>query len=71
MTSLVSVSIALGGIWLACLIWSRRSVVVPEPPEARRVLEHKFYFDELYDRLFYQPAVAIARALRRGVEEPS
>ncbi len=69
-TSLVSVSIALGGIWLAYLIWSRRSVVVPESPEGRRVLEHKFYFDELYDRLFYEPAVAIARALRRGVEEP-
>ena len=69
-TSLVSVSIALGGIWLAYLIWSRRSVVVPESPDGRRVLEHKFYFDELYDRLFYEPAVAIARALRRGVEEP-
>ncbi len=69
-TSLVSLTIALGGIWLAWLIWSKRSVVLPELPEARRVLEHKFYFDELYDRLFYRPADAIARALRRGVEEP-
>ena len=69
-TSLVSMTIALGGIWLAWLIWSRRSVVVPAWPEARRVLEHKFYFDELYDRLFYRPADAIARLLGRTVEEP-
>jgi NADH-quinone oxidoreductase subunit L len=69
-TSLVSMAIALGGIWLAYLIWSRRTVVVPAFPEARRVLEHKFYFDELYDALFYRPADAIARLLRRDIEEP-
>jgi NADH-quinone oxidoreductase subunit L len=34
------------------------------------VFEHKFYFDELYDALFYRPAVAISGALRRNVEEP-
>jgi len=39
-------------------------------PGAWRVLEHKFYFDELYDALFYRPAVAISVALRRNVEEP-
>jgi NADH-quinone oxidoreductase subunit L len=44
--------------------------VVPSWPEARRVLEHKFYFDELYDQVFYKPAVAIARLLERTVEEP-
>ena len=26
----------------------------------QRVLEHKFYFDEAYDRIFYAPAVALA-----------
>ena len=35
-----------------------------------RVLEHKLYFDELYDMLFYRPAVALSAALRRNVEEP-
>ena len=50
--------------------WSNRSVVVPELPEARRVLEHKLYFDELYDRVFYKPADAIARLLGRTIEEP-
>ena len=35
-----------------------------------RVLEHKLYFDEVYDALFYRPAVALSVALRRNVEEP-
>jgi len=39
-------------------------------PGAWRVFEHKLYFDELYDALFYRPVVAIATALRRNVEEP-
>jgi NADH-quinone oxidoreductase subunit L len=34
------------------------------------VLSHKFYFDELYDALFYRPAVGLANGLRRWVEEP-
>jgi NADH-quinone oxidoreductase subunit L len=37
---------------------------------AQRVLEHKFYFDELYDALFYRPTVWLAKALYRGVEDP-
>ena len=37
---------------------------------AWQALEHKLYFDELYDALFYHPAVALANALRREVEEP-
>ena len=34
------------------------------------MLEHKLYFDELYDALFYRPAAAVSNALRRNVEEP-
>ena len=34
------------------------------------VLEHKFYFDELYDGLFYWPAVALSRVLDWTVEGP-
>jgi NADH-quinone oxidoreductase subunit L len=69
-TSIISMAIALGGIWLAWLIYAKRRVAVPDVPEARRLLEHKFYFDELYDRLFYRPADAVARMLGRDVEEP-
>ena len=39
-------------------------------PSAWRLFEHKFYFDELYDALFYRPAAALSNALRRRVEEP-
>ena len=34
------------------------------------MLEHKLYFDELYDALFYRPAVALSTVLRRNIEEP-
>ncbi len=36
----------------------------------QRVLENKFYFDALYDRIFYKPAAALATGLRAEVEEP-
>jgi NADH-quinone oxidoreductase subunit L len=34
------------------------------------VLEHKLYFDELYDALFSRPAQALAVRLRDDVETP-
>ena len=36
----------------------------------QRVLEHKFYFDELYDAIAYRPAQALAARLRDEVEGP-
>jgi NADH-quinone oxidoreductase subunit L len=68
--SSIAMALALGGIYLAWLFYGERSRAVPSYPTARRVLEHKLYFDELYDAVFYRPAVTIANALRRGVEEP-
>ena len=32
---------------------------MPKLPAVQRVLEHKFYFDELYDAIFYKPAAAL------------
>jgi NADH-quinone oxidoreductase subunit L len=69
-TSLIAMALGLGGIYLAWLFYGERSRAVPSYPTARRVLEHKLYFDELYDAVFYRPAVLVANALRRGVEEP-
>jgi NADH:ubiquinone oxidoreductase subunit 5 (subunit L)/multisubunit Na+/H+ antiporter MnhA subunit len=37
---------------------------------ARTILEHKLYFDELYDWVFSRPAQVIANRLRTDVEEP-
>jgi NADH:ubiquinone oxidoreductase subunit 5 (subunit L)/multisubunit Na+/H+ antiporter MnhA subunit len=34
------------------------------------VLEHKLYFDEAYDLLFYEPATRLATMLGRSIESP-
>ena len=63
-------AVGLGGIYLAWLFYGERSLAVPNFATAKRVLEHKLYFDELYDAVFYRPAVAVARLLHLGVERP-
>jgi NADH-quinone oxidoreductase subunit L len=67
--SLFSVVFALTGIWIA---WRRfvagRELVPWSRP--RLLLEHKFYFDELYDVVFYRPAVQIATLVRTRFDEP-
>ena len=60
----------LAGIAVAWAIYSERTIAIPAAPFWRRTLEEKFYFDALYDRLFYAPAAAIANVLRRELEEP-
>ena len=68
-TSAIAVSLALVGFLIARRAFRSGHQVVPSP-SLWRVLEHKLYFDELYDALFYRPAVALANALRKDVEEP-
>jgi NADH-quinone oxidoreductase subunit L len=69
-TSVLAVTLGLAGIGTAWAFYERRLATVPSFPALQRVLEHKFYFDELYDALFYRPAVALTGFLRREVEEP-
>jgi len=69
-TSAATVIAGLAGITLAWAIYSEKSVTIKALPFWRRTLEHKFYFDELYDAVFFGPAVAIANGLRREIEEP-
>jgi NADH-quinone oxidoreductase subunit L len=69
-TSAATVIAGLVGIAIAWAIYSERTVEIPAAPFWRRLLEHKFYFDELYDAVFYKPAAAIANGLRREFEEP-
>jgi len=69
-TSAATVIAGLAGIGLAWAIYSERKLAIPAAPFWRRLLEHKFYFDELYDALFYRPGVSIANGLRREFEEP-
>jgi NADH-quinone oxidoreductase subunit L len=66
----LSLLLGLSGIAVAWLLYGARTVAIPRFAFTQRTLERKFYFDELYDALFYAPAVFLARLLRRGVEEP-
>jgi NADH-quinone oxidoreductase subunit L len=68
LTTLVAVALGLVGAYLAMLLYEARRLEVPHWPELQRTLEHKFWFDELYDALFYRPAAAIALWLRDDVE---
>jgi NADH-quinone oxidoreductase subunit L len=66
----VSLLLGLSGIFVAWLIYGARRVAVPRFAFAQRTLEHKFYFDEAYDAVFYRPAVWLALALGRWIERP-
>ncbi|HJR95526.1 MAG TPA: NADH-quinone oxidoreductase subunit L, partial [Gaiellaceae bacterium] len=68
-TSAIAVSLALVGFLVARRAFAAGRQIVGNPG-IWRVLEHKLYFDELYDALFYRPAAAVSNALRRNVEEP-
>ena len=68
--SAMAVALGLAGIGIAWLLYGARRREVPRSAAAQNVLEHKFYFDELYDLVFYRPAVLISNLWRRGIEEP-
>jgi NADH-quinone oxidoreductase subunit L len=66
-SSAIAVVLGLAGIGAAWWIYAARRA---EAPRSLPLLEHKFYFDELYDALFYRPAVFLANALLKWVEQP-
>jgi NADH-quinone oxidoreductase subunit L len=70
LSSILALALGAAGIYLAYLIWGTGRVAAPKVAFVQRVLEHKFYVDELYDALFYRPASAFADRLRRDFEEP-
>jgi len=67
--SVAAVALGLAGIGVAWAMYGARRRAIPRVPTLQRALEHKFYFDELYDGLFYKPAAALANVWRRDVEE--
>ena len=69
LSSTLAVLLGLAGIGVAWAVYGTGRLVVPRLPAFARVLEHKFYFDEAYDRLFYQPTVALVRFLQRTAED--
>ena len=70
LASLGAVSLGLAGIAVAWAIYSARTITVPAARPVRALLEHKFYFDELYDVFFYRPSVLLAQSLGAYFERP-
>ncbi|MBA2462408.1 MAG: NADH-quinone oxidoreductase subunit L [Actinobacteria bacterium] len=69
--SALAVGLGLLGIWIAWLFYYREPArELPRAYAAQQALEHKLYFDELYELVFYRPAVWISRLWRRTIEEP-
>jgi len=66
----IAVALGLGGIAIAWVLYGAKTTEVPRNAQLQALLEHKFYFDELYDAAFYRPAVFLAKALGRWVERP-
>jgi NADH-quinone oxidoreductase subunit L len=65
--SAAAVGVGLAGIYVAYALYVGETVRVPR---TWKLLERKFYWDELYDLVFYRPADLAARALRRFFEQP-
>jgi NADH-quinone oxidoreductase subunit L len=68
--SVAAVILGLAGIGVAYALYGTGALAVPKLPAVQRALEHKLYFDEAYDALFYRPSAAFASWLRRDFEEP-
>jgi NADH-quinone oxidoreductase subunit L len=64
-----ALAIALGAAGIACA-WAAYGTGRLRVPRPLRLLEHKFYFDELYDLLWYRTSDGLARALAAVVERP-
>jgi NADH-quinone oxidoreductase subunit L len=69
-TAAIAVSLGLAGIGVAWLFYGARRRVAPTLGFAQTLLEHKFYFDEVYDAVFFRPAAWVATAWNRWVEGP-
>jgi NADH-quinone oxidoreductase subunit L len=69
-SSALAFVLGLAGIGVAWVLYAARTRPIPRLAFAQRTFEHKFYFDELYDALFYAPSAWVARMLGRAVEEP-
>ena len=69
LTSAIAVGLGGLGILLAWRAFARGRELVPDGG-VRTTLEHKLWFDEVYDALFSRPAQALAVQLRDRFETP-
>ena len=68
-TSLVAVLIGLAGVFVAWRVVRERRELVSQPV-LLSTLEHKLWFDELYDMVVSRPVQSFAGLLRDRVEGP-
>jgi NADH-quinone oxidoreductase subunit L len=66
-TSIIAVLIGLAGIGIAWWFYAAKRAKVPHPVT---LFEKKFYWDELYDLIWYRPSDYVARAFYAFVETP-
>ena len=69
LTSALAVGLGVLGSFLAWRAFRSGRELVRDGA-VRRTLEHKLWFDELYDRVFARPGQAVALALRDRFESP-
>jgi NADH-quinone oxidoreductase subunit L len=69
LTSLVAVLVGLAGAFVAWRVAAAGRELVRHA-RLRTVLEHKLYFDELYDAVVSRPVQAVAVLLRDRIEQP-
>ena len=67
LASILAVVLGLAGIGIAWALYSAERIPVPK---AVTLFEKKFYWDELYDLVWYRTADWTARALTTFVEKP-
>jgi NADH-quinone oxidoreductase subunit L len=65
--SALAILAGVGGMAVSWAIYSAKRVRAPKP---MRLFERRFYWDELYDLIWYRPADLIARGLYAFVEKP-
>ena len=69
-SSIFAVVFGLAGIAVAWAIYGARRVEVPRLPQLQAALVRKLWFDDLYDLVFYKPAVWLAQSSNRWFERP-
>jgi len=69
-SSVSAVLFGLLGMGVAWWFYAARRAEVPRVPQLQLTLEHKLWFDELYDLLFFRPAAWVAATTTRWFERP-
>src|SRR6266542_2826169 len=69
-SSVSAVLFGLLGMGVAWWFYAARRAEVSRVPQLQLTLEHKLWFDELYDLLFFRPAAWVAATTTRWFERP-